>query len=192
MVNARSPRNGEAQLARRSPPGRPEDAIDAWVAETASRALAYAISLVGNRADAEDVVHDCFGRLLARSDHYDLPRDGTKLLFRSITNACINRTRRRPPVVSLDGADPLALADKAEPGPEGRAILNELEGAVAEALASLPLNQRAVIELRSLGHSLVEAAEMLEVSQANARVLLHRARQALAARLRPYIEDPVT
>ena len=33
---------------------------------------------------------------------------------------------------------------------------------------------------------------MLEISHANARVLLHRARRTLAARLRPFIEDHVT
>ena len=37
------------------------------------RALAYAVTLVRNQTEAEDIVHDCYIRLLARSDHYDLP-----------------------------------------------------------------------------------------------------------------------
>jgi RNA polymerase sigma-70 factor (ECF subfamily) len=162
------------------------------------RALAYAVTLVRNRAEAEDIVHDCYSRLLARSDHYDLPSDGTKLLFRAITNACINWTQRRPPVVSLDavergsGADRLALADTADVDPEHRAMRGELDAAVAEALAELPVTQRAVVELSSLGHSLVEVADMLQISHPNARVLLHRARRTLAARLRPFIEGHVT
>lgn len=161
------------------------------------RALAYAITLVRNQAEAEDIVHDCYSRLLARSDKYDLPTDGTKLLFKAITNACINWTQRRPPVVSLEtaeqgvGATGPALADKSDFEPDSCAIQGELEDAVAVALAELPLPQRAIVELRSLGHSLVEIADMLDLSHANARVLLHRARLKLATRLRPFIEDHV-
>ena len=54
-------------------PSRSDDPLGAWVADTVQRALAYAVTLVRNRAEAEDIVHDCYIRLLARSDHYDLP-----------------------------------------------------------------------------------------------------------------------
>ena len=63
---------------------------DAWVLSTLPRAVAYAAGLLHDRASAEDVVHDCYCRLLRRADVYDLPRDGTRLLFRAITNACID------------------------------------------------------------------------------------------------------
>ena len=175
-----------------------DDALDAWVAETVQRALAFAVTLVRNRADAEDIVHDCYGRLLARSDEYDLPRDGTKLLFKAVANACINWVQRRPPVVSIEAAEQGpgggsdSLADESAGRPESRAMYRELEDAVAGALAELPETQRAVVELRSLGHSLVEVADMLELSHTNARVLLHRARQSLAQRLRSFIEENVT
>ncbi len=161
-------------------------------------ALAYAVTLVRNQAEAEDIVHDCYIRLLARSEHYDLPSDGTKLLFRSITNACINWTQRRPPVVSLEvaeqgiGADRLSLAANSDADPEHRAICGELEAAVAAALTELPVAQRAIVELSSLGHSSQEIADMLEISHSNVRVMLHRARRTLATRLRPFIEDHVT
>lgn len=162
------------------------------------RALAYAVTLIRNSTEAEDIVHDCYIRLLAKSDRFDLPTDGTKLLFRSITNACINWTQRRPPVVSLDaaeqgtGVDRLALAARADTDPEHRATCGELEAAVAAALAELPVTQRAIVELSGLGHSLVEIADMLEISHANARVMNHRARRTLATLLRPFIEDHVT
>ena len=182
-------------MARTSPS---DDQLDAWVAGTVLRALAYAVTLVRNQTEAEDIVHDCYVRLLARSDQYDLPRDGTKLLFRSITNACINWTQRRPPLVNFEaaeqgrGADRMSLAARADAEPERRAIHGELEAAVAEAMTELPVGQRAIVELRSLGHSLLEVADILEISHANARVMLHRARRTLATRLRPFIEDHVT
>jgi RNA polymerase sigma-70 factor (ECF subfamily) len=188
----------EAKLARTSRSSRCDDDLGSWIADTVQRALAYAVTLVPNRAEAEDIVHDCYSRLLARADRYDLPVDGTRLLYKAITNACINRIQRQPPVVSLEaagggfGSTGGPLADKPEAGPEQRAIHGELEVAVAAALAELPVNQRAIVELRCLGHTSAEVAEMLEISQANERVLLHRARQALATRLRPFIEDHVT
>jgi RNA polymerase sigma factor (sigma-70 family) len=163
------------------------DAVDAWVAGTVQRALAYAQTLVRSRPDAEDVVQDCYRRLLTKSAEYDLPRDGTKLLFRAITNACINWTERRRPEVNLgDGG---RLAAQTRTGPEDEAIGRELEDAVATAIAGLPVNQRAVIELVSLGYPVNEVAEMLDITAGNARVLLHRARQVLATQLRSQIEE---
>jgi RNA polymerase sigma-70 factor (ECF subfamily) len=160
-----------------------------WVEASLPRALAYASSLVRRRADAEDLVHDCYVRLLAKSHEYDLPNDGVKLLFRSITNACINWHQRQPPTVSLDAATFSTNADRSESSnPEQRAMHRELETAVAEALAELPVVQRAAIELRSLGHSMSEVAEILETTHGNARVVLHRARQALAARLSRFLD----
>ena len=49
-----------------------------------------------------------------------------------------------------------------------------------EAIDALPDRQRIVITLRDvLGHSSDEVCQMLELSGANQRVLLHRARAAV-------------
>jgi RNA polymerase sigma-70 factor, ECF subfamily len=162
--------------------------LEEWVEETLPRALGYAISLVSNRSDAEDLVHDCYVRLLAKSDVYDLPNDGVKLLFRSITHACINWQQRRRPEMNLGSETGVLAATSTQAGPSELAMLGELEGAVGEALASLPVLQRAAVELRSLGHSLTEVAEILEISHSNARVTLHRARQALSQRLARFLK----
>ena len=78
-------------------------AIQAWVEYSLPRGLAYAKSLLSDGHVAEDVVHDCFCRLLAKRDVCDLPKDGFKLLLRSITNACVDRGRKSMPVSnSLD------------------------------------------------------------------------------------------
>ena len=172
-----------------------DEQLDAWVLQTSRRALGYAVTLTHNREDAEDIVHDCYSRLLGKVDQYDLLRDGTKLLFRSITNGCINLAQRRRPESSLNhleqdgGRDRHALADGRADQPVQRAILHELEQAVVAAMSELPVAQRAAIELRSMGHSLIEVADMLEISPANARVVLHRARTALATKLHPFIES---
>jgi RNA polymerase sigma-70 factor (ECF subfamily) len=169
--------------------------LDAWVLATAADAVAYAVSLLRDRAAAEDVVQDCYCRLLLKASEYDLLCDGRKLLFAAITNACLNHKARSRPVVSLDAprADGLnlheAIVDHAAAAPDSAILDRELEKAVAEALQRLPRVQRAALELKSLGHSLQDIGAALQVSPGNAAVLIHRARQAMAKHLAPYLEE---
>src|SRR5690242_18471787 len=79
--------------------------LDGWIHSTAHDAVAYATSLLRDPIAAEDVVQDCYCRLLARAGVYNLPRDGRKLLFEAVTNACINRTTRARHMLSLDYSD---------------------------------------------------------------------------------------
>ena len=180
-------------MAERRLTPREASGLDAWVLATAAEAVAYAASLLHDRAAAEDVVQDCYCRLIEKADRYDLPRDGRKLLFRSVTNACINANSRARPMLRLTAPDDDrpsgSLPDPAAPPPESLAMHHELEQAVAEGLATLPVNYRAALELKSLGHSLQEIADALEVSASNAGVLVHRARQAMARHLARFVED---
>ncbi len=158
------------------------------------RAVAYASGLLHDREQAEDVVHDCCCRLLRKAADYDLPRDGMRLLFKSITNACFTANTRVRPVLSLDaltagGLDSRQLADTRAREPEQVAMCKELEQAVGEGLARLPPMQRVALELASLGHSQQEIAEVLETTPSNVRVLVHRARQAMADYLSPFTKE---
>ena len=64
--------------------------------------LAYISSLLSNRTLAEDVVHDCYVRLLEKADTYNLVRDETKLLYKAITHACIDKNYRDRRLLSLE------------------------------------------------------------------------------------------
>jgi RNA polymerase sigma factor (sigma-70 family) len=169
--------------------------LDAWVLATAADAVAYAASLLRDRPAAEDVVQDCYCRLLARADVYDLPRDGRKLLFAAVSNACINRQGRARLILSLDhggeGDEGLhaVVADRNTEPPDNALMRHELELAVSDALQRLPETQRAALELKSLGHSLQDIADALGVGESNAGVLVHRARQAMSRFLAPYLEE---
>ena len=183
-------------MTNRSHPRATSEALDAWVFASLPRAVAYAESLLNDRSAADDVVQDCYCRLLAKADVYDLPRDGTKILFRAITNACIDRNQARK-FVSLDrsgntdsDAMPIMPADPKSVEPSRLLLDRELEALLDRALELLPINQRAALQLKSLGHSLEEIAETLDVSAANAGVLIHRARKAVAAHLERYRAEP--
>jgi RNA polymerase sigma factor (sigma-70 family) len=171
------------------------DEVDAWVRETLPRAVAFARSLLRDHSSAEDVAHDCYCRLLRRADIYDLPRDGTKLLYRAITNACINRYQRERVFLSLDAAGPdhRPLIESVLPArtsePDERLRLTELESAIERGLDSLSPMQRAAVQLRALGHTIEEIADTLGLTNTNAGVVIHRARQALAIELAPYLGE---
>ena len=168
--------------------------LDDWIRRLAPRAVAYAVSLLGRADAAEDVVQDVLCRLLDHCE-YDLLRDGEKLLFRSVTNACINRWARRREMVSLDaerGSEATLMETMAAENscdPSAAAASHELLDAVDERLSDLPPMQRAAVELKALGHSLADIASMLDVSASNAGVLVHRGRKALRASLRPLLPE---
>lgn len=165
-----------------------------WADDVIPRAVAYARSLLRSRHDAEDVVHDVLCRLLEHKE-YDLEEYGMKILFRSVTNACINRWRRRRKILSLDfspkNSGPIAnvLPSHSAPDPADVAINRELHALVGQALAELPPNQRAALQLKALGHTLSDIAETLHVTATNAGVLVHRARKALALRMAPLLAE---
>ena len=156
--------------------------------------LGYASSLLRDRTLADDVVHDCYLRLLQKAEVYDLQRDGTKLLYKAITNACIDRNHRDRVVLSLsgagiDGVGSDTVVDAVQSGPLQIVIQKELEDAMEEGMAQLPVAQRAALELKSLGSTTNEIAEALGTSPSNAGVLVHRARKALADWLASFMES---
>ncbi len=70
--------------------------------------------------------------------------------------------------------------------PEDRLLAKETLAVVERAVESLPRGQQAVLALRDLQHwSSAEVCEALGISEANQRVLLHRAR----CRVRTAIEE---
>ncbi len=171
--------------------------LEAWICDTTPRAIAYARSLVSDHHLAEDLVHDCYCRLLAKRAEYDLPNDGTKLLFKAITNAAINATTRGRHLRSLDvhdadgGSLTNEVADKRSVSPLAKLTLQELQDQLGVALAKLPIIQRAAIELKSQGYSTNEIADSLGVTASHVAVLIYRARESLADILAPVLGSEI-
>lgn len=154
------------------------------------RAVVFARSLLRDRLAAEDVVQECYCNLLRKADAYDLPRDGVRLLMRAIRNACVNKNTRDPRLRSLSAMeDDGPPSDPRAAEPPAIVLHAELEQAIASALARLPEPLRAAVELKALGHSLREIADILGVTTTNAGVLVHRGRQELARQLAPFLEE---
>jgi RNA polymerase sigma-70 factor (ECF subfamily) len=73
------------------------------------------------------------------------------------------------------------------PSPESEVVWREARAMVDAAVADLPHRQRVVITLRDVdGYSSEEVCSILDITAANQRVLLHRARAAVRRRLEDY------
>src|SRR5271167_1717885 len=76
--------------------------------------------------------------------------------------------------------------------PERRLLSLEARAQLKEALTQLPDRQRVIVGLRDIeGLSAEEVCDLLDLSQENQRVLLHRGRSKLRAMLEAYFEDAV-
>jgi RNA polymerase sigma-70 factor (ECF subfamily) len=76
--------------------------------------------------------------------------------------------------------------------PEERLLASETMARIEAAIETLPPVQRQVITLRDVeGWSSEEVRALLALSEANQRVLLHRARSKVRAALEAYFEGAV-
>jgi RNA polymerase sigma-70 factor (ECF subfamily) len=105
-------------------------------------------------------------------------------LFRILVHRARSRARREARARTLSI---VPEADTVTPPVAERAIEHaEVRTMVESAIAELPRMQGLVVSLRDLeGHTSGEVCESLDISPANQRVLLHRARLGLRERLRP-------
>jgi RNA polymerase sigma-70 factor (ECF subfamily) len=73
--------------------------------------------------------------------------------------------------------------------PEERLLSAELGQVIQQAVDALPRAQRAVVVLRDAQSlSAQETCELLEISEANQRVLLHRGRMRVRASVAEYVD----
>ncbi|MEZ6139052.1 MAG: RNA polymerase sigma factor [Zavarzinella sp.] len=168
-----------------------QNELNSWAIQVIPRAVVYARKLLRNPSDAEDIVQDSLVRLFRKAGDYDILNDGVRILFRTITNLCINATTRQREIASLTMGDDFAelpLVDRLQFLPEEIAVGSELSERIEEILATLPPLQRAAVELRALGNTKQEIAQILQISETNAGVLVYRARTTLAKELEPYLQ----
>jgi RNA polymerase sigma-70 factor (ECF subfamily) len=150
--------------------------------------LGLCYRMTGSLADAEDIVQETFARALTRPPaRAELP--WRPWLVRVALTLARDELRRRRRRAYKGPWLPEPLEDEAlvEPAHEPVAttgryeLVESVSFAFLLALEALTPAQRAVLLLRDVfEYTSAEAAEALDLSEANARVLLHRARRALA------------
>ncbi len=151
------------------------------VRRNAGRLYHFALRLVRNSADAEDVVQESFLRLWLHATDYTAPVRVTTWLYSIAHNLALDRFRNRKHTEEFD--DESELSQNAEPQPNLLEAKLDAE-ALHRALDGLPRRQAAALVLVHLnGLSGKEASNVLCVSESAMESLLARARRNLKARM---------
>jgi RNA polymerase sigma-70 factor (ECF subfamily) len=190
------------------------EAFGALIDRYHSPLLRVALSYVATREAAEDVVQETWMAVMAGIDRFEGRSSLKTWIFRILINRAKSagvREHRSVPFSALDDPgeekEPSVDPSRFQTGtrwtgfwsvpphswagiPEERLLSSETRAVVEAAIAMLPSMQRVVIVLRDVrGFSSPETCEVLGISEANQRVLLHRARSKLRARLEEYLES---
>jgi RNA polymerase sigma-70 factor, ECF subfamily len=210
-MSTTSPVGDDARLVdglRRGDEGAFLELIDLY----GSSLLRVAMGYTRNRAVAEEVVQETWLGVLNGIDRFEGRSSLKTWLFRVLTNTASTRgarERRTVPFSSLSGPDEQeggsidpdrflppdhdrwpdhwALGPTRWETPEEGLLSGETRGVILTSIERLPPNQRAVIALRDIeGWSSEDVCDALEVSEANQRVLLHRARTKVRAAVESY------
>lgn len=147
------------------------------VARHASKLQRFALRMLREPADAEDVVQETFLRLWQRARDYSPDARVGTWLHRITHNLAIDRLRARGRVTAmLDDEDAAPIS-----APQSRVLADkERRETLSRAMDALPERQAlAVMLVYFHEHSGAEAAQVLGVSEDALESLLARARRAL-------------
>ena len=152
---------------------------------------------LGDADEAEDLAQNVFLQVYKSAHRYRVSAKFTTWLFTIARNLCLNEIRRRSrhAAESLDASAAASeeaphhrIADSRESGPHDAALESELAAKIQEALLALPENQRTAILLcRDQELSYEDIASILGCSLTAVKSLIHRGRETLKRRLKPYL-----
>jgi RNA polymerase sigma-70 factor (ECF subfamily) len=198
---------GDARLVERLR-ARDDSAFAELVRRYHPSLLRFARTFVPTTALAEDVVQETWLGVLKGIDRFEGRSSLKTWIFRILANTAKTRAQREArsiPFSSLDdegsfeptvererfgAAGHWAVPPRA--WPDERLLSAETRLVLEQAIEELPPTQRTVISLRDIeGWSADEVRNVLELSETNQRVLLHRARAKVRRALEQYFaEEP--
>src|SRR3954466_10087148 len=143
----------------------------------------YALAVMRNPADAEDVTQTTFlnayRSYVEKGSRPEKPQHWLIAIAHNVCRQRFRQTSRRPAEVSFEDDIADTIGDDDTPSGDD----------IRRALGHLAFNQRAALVMRELeGRSYAEIAEILEVSTSAVETLIFRARRAL----REQLEEGIT
>ena len=171
----------DADLLRRAQQG-DEAAYHEMVDRYGAELYRLAYSLVGNSADAEDVVQETFAGAFRHARRFEGRAAVRTWLVRILVRQAARQrhSRARGPSVSLNALD-------ATDGGEAKRVDHDARMDIAALLEKLPAIHRDAIVLRELeGMTYDEMADALDVPRGTVESRLFRARQTLKELLKDY------
>jgi len=166
-----------------------DEAFDRLMAIHTDKIFALAWGVLQNREDAMDATQEVFIKMHGALGRFSASDNLNAWLYRVCLNHCIDRKRRAKwTSAELSDADWERLRGSESDEPEFRACQNEVGRIIRSAVDKLPERQRQVVTLRDmLGFDSSEVCELLDISVANQRVLLHRGRAVVRKALEDYL-----
>jgi RNA polymerase sigma-70 factor (ECF subfamily) len=150
-------------------------------------------------AEAEDLAQNVFVQVYKSAHRYRAAAKFSTWLYTIARNLCLNEIRRRSrhPTDSLDATrpdnedEPLRQFEDTRTYSAPDALLQrELEAKIHEALQELPENQRtAILLFREEELSYEDIARILRCSLSATKSLIHRGRETLKQKLKPYLRS---
>ena len=161
--------------------------------------LGYATRLIGNRDDAEEAVQEAIVSIIGHINRFEGRCSLRSWLFRIVHHKSVDQLRRGARYVTVsEDNDPLEdkftrLGKWAEDvyawenSPEAQVDARQMLEIVHRKMNDLPHNYRQMLLLREVYQlDTPEICEILDVTPVHARVMLHRARQALYQAVETY------
>ena len=185
-----------------------EQAFDALVRRHDGALRRVARSYLHTDTAVDDVVQETWLGVVRGLDAFEGRSSLRTWIFRILVNRARTRAVRDArslpfSAIETDGepaVEPAAFAadgrwtsapPRLDGDPETGLLAGELRAHLLAAVDVLSREQRAVITMRDLvGLSAAETCELLDISDGNQRVLLHRARARVRTALRPIVEAP--
>jgi len=160
----------------------------------------FSLRMCRDHSDAEDMVQETFLNVFKYLKDFRYETKFKNWLYKVAASTCIKKRRRSKfapeKELSLDEFRPGDEADAGDTVPQwalmplDKLLNEELSSAIHRAIISIPKKYRMVILLRDIeGFSTAETSEILNLSPANVKVRLHRARLFLRDKLKGYFEN---
>ncbi len=174
------------------------EAFEALVEKYKHPVINVMYRMIRDLDEAEDLAQSVFIRAYQSADRYEASAKFSTWIFTIARRLCLNEIRRRGrhPADSLESSQSESEDQPAKQYQDTRTfsppqafLHGELERKIQEAVAELPEKQRVAISLcREDELSYEEIAEVLECSLSATKSLIHRARETLKERLKPYLQ----
>lgn len=145
----------------------------------------YALNMLRNDLDAEDVIQELLVRIWQRKEQFDQIENKEAWCMTVTRNLCIDKIRSR----KHNNQDVSEYKFIADHGATPDIITEDRESLkiVMDVLNSLPENQREIIHLRDVeGYTYKEIAEITGLTEDQVKINLFRSRQRLKEKLKNF------
>ena len=165
------------------------EALSQLVAKHRGPLMGYIVNMTRQRHEADEVFQEVWFRAISKMGSYR-QRNFPGWLLRIARNIVIDRARKSRPGISLDaGQKGIRTSEKIggnNPDPAERAEANDLGQRIAEAVRTLPGEQRETFVLRA--HAGLPFKEIARLQKVSINTALARMQYALA-KLRPLLKE---